>query len=164
MTSVTRLSLEKKSFYTSSFSTGRLPPLVWYLSKNNLSEVAAEPGPDTVIIGGAPGEESCGFRAEYLRNPLWASPFSEVALDWIISRREEASESPGCYWELYLSRTAARIGPGVKDEHSHVLYAFSECLFVWKEDFGIREWIILNDRTGGVEVIVALDVTFLEGE
>ena len=45
------------------------PPLVWYLSKNNLSEVAAEPESDTVIIGGALGEESCGFRAEYLRNP-----------------------------------------------------------------------------------------------
>lgn len=28
---------------------------VWYLSKNNLSEVAAEPESDTVIIGGAHG-------------------------------------------------------------------------------------------------------------
>ncbi|KAI4822516.1 hypothetical protein KUCAC02_008059, partial [Chaenocephalus aceratus] len=32
---------------------GRLPPLVWYLSKNNLSEVDAELESDTVIIGGA---------------------------------------------------------------------------------------------------------------
>lgn len=33
----------------------------WFLSKNNLSEVWAEPESDTVIIGGSPGEESCGL-------------------------------------------------------------------------------------------------------
>lgn len=33
----------------------------WFESKNNLSEVWAEPGSDAVIIGGSLGEESCGL-------------------------------------------------------------------------------------------------------
>lgn len=33
----------------------------WFGSKNNLSEVWAEPESDAVIIGGSAGEESCGF-------------------------------------------------------------------------------------------------------
>lgn len=54
-------SLAKSPLHLQFFTRGWLPPLVWYLSKNNLSEVAAVLQSDTVIIGGVLGEESCGL-------------------------------------------------------------------------------------------------------
>lgn len=50
------------------------------------------------------------FRAAYVRNPLWASPFFEVEPDWIICHGEEVSRSHDCHLEIHLSSAAAWTG------------------------------------------------------